>query len=49
MGHHAPVQEDPQQLAQAQETWGSFMNIAKYSIIGIVVVLLIMTKLFITF
>jgi hypothetical protein len=49
MGHHSPVQEDPQQLAQAQEMWSNFMNITKYSVIGIAGLLLIMAGLFVTF
>jgi multisubunit Na+/H+ antiporter MnhG subunit len=49
MAHHAPVQEDPQELARAQDMWSSVMNVTKWSVVGIIVILLGLTAAFVTF
>lgn len=49
MANHTPVQEDPQELARAQQTWHSFMNATKWSVIAVVVILLGLMAAFVTF
>lgn len=45
--HHTPVSVDPQQLDHAQRLWNNFIAISKWSIVGIVIVLALMTLAFI--
>ena len=49
MAHHAPVQEDPQELARARQLWAKAMTITKYSIAVVVVILLGLASAFVTF
>lgn len=38
MAHNTPVQDDPQQLQNAQDFWHSFMRGSKISIIFIILI-----------
>jgi len=49
MAHHAPVQDDPKQLENARHLWANFMQITKYSVIGIAALLLVMAMIFVQF
>lgn len=49
MAHHTPVEEDPKELAKAQDMWSSFMGIAKWSVIGIAFLLIGMAAVFVPF
>lgn len=49
MAHHAPVQEDPQELAKAEDMWHRFMQVSKVSIVVIAVILLGLAGAFVTF
>jgi hypothetical protein len=46
MADHKPVEPDPRQIAEAQKLWYDFGVATKYSIIGVVVVLLILAAAF---
>lgn len=41
MGHHQEaVETDPKALASAQDMWGKFTNLVKYSTLAVIIVLL---------
>jgi hypothetical protein len=44
MGHHEhhPVEVDPQTLAESNKLWHGFTAMAKYGVIGVVVLLTLM-------
>lgn len=45
--HHTPVSVDPQQEKHARHLWENFLNISKWSIVGIVIVLIGLTLAFV--
>ncbi len=47
--HHAPVQEDPQQLAEAHAFWHSFMKLTKWTVIASAVTLAGLAAAFVHF
>jgi hypothetical protein len=49
MGDHShhPVDIDPQDLRRAQHNWAGFTQLLKYSIIGIVAILILLALAFI--
>lgn len=47
-GNH-PVQDDPEQLKNAENLWGVFMQSTKVSIIAVAVVMIILLMAFVPF
>lgn len=38
--HHHPVDVDPQALARAQTNWHGFVQLMKYSTVGVIILLI---------
>ncbi len=47
MGHHHPVTVDPQEQHRSEAIWHNFINVAKWSSVGIAIILILMAFAFI--
>ena len=47
MGSHTPVEDDPEQLAEAQKLWNAFTAGSKWSIILIAITLIVLLFAFV--